>query len=194
VRFHWLLSGFVGVFLFCSPARAGKLVSWEFKEQDSNLAFTTDEGVQPKAQLLSNPTRLVIDLPDTTLERETVKQSYQGPISGFRVGQPESDTSRIVVEFAPGYTVESDDIKFKGDSSTDWQVEIPQPNVSRIDTASDNDDDAIDLELPEVDISESEDDSQEASTIAMANSPHIKATRNGFLIDIDGSRKIKIDS
>lgn len=194
MRFHWLLSGFIGVFLFCSPAEAGKLTSWEFREQDSNLTFTTDEGVQPKAQLLSNPTRLVIDLPDTTLEGETVKQSYQGPIQGFRVGQPESDTSRIVVEFAPGYTVDSDDIKFQDDSATDWQVEIPQANVSRVNTASDTDDEVIDLELPEVDISESSDDEAGDSTLAMANSPHIKATRNGFFIDIDGSRKIKIDS
>ena len=113
MRFRWLLSGFIGVFLFCSPAKAGKIVSWEFESQERNLVFKTDEGVQPKAELLSNPTRLAIDLPGTVLGRETVKEDYQGPIRGFRVGQPEPDTARIVVELAPGYTIDADDIEFE---------------------------------------------------------------------------------
>lgn len=210
MKFHWLLSGFIGVFLFCSPARAGKIVSWEFEEQDQNLEFTTDEGVQPEAQLLSNPTRLVIDLPRTTLDRETVKEEYQGPIRGFRIGQPESGTSRIVVELAPGYTIDADDIKFREDSATEWKVEIPQPRIARVDTVSDADRDPIDLDLPEVNISSlpgledvetstenvSTDttDTDTTDTDTVAGSPYIKATKNGFFIDIDGNRKIKIDS
>ena len=211
MKFHWLLSGFIGVFLFCSPARAGKIVSWEFEEQERNLEFTTDEGVQPEAQLLSNPTRLVIDLPGTTLDRETVKEEYQGSIRGFRIGQPESDTSRIVVEFAPGYTIDADDIEFREDSATEWKVEVPQPKVSRVDIA---DRDPIDLEVPEVNISSlpglenAETSTENVSTDTrdtdttdtntdintVAGSPYITATKNGFFIDIDGSRKIKIDS
>ncbi len=204
MKFHWLLSGFIGVFLFCSPARAGKIVSWEFEEQDQNLEFTTDEGVQPEAQLLSNPTRLVIDLPGTTLDRETVKEEYQGPIRGFRIGQPESDTSRLVVEFAPGYTIDADDIKFREDSGTEWKVEIPQPRISRVDIA-DRNPDPIDVEVPEVDIASSlpgledvaastENVSTDINTETDTGSPYIKATKNGFFIDLDGSRKIKIDS
>ncbi len=204
MKFHWLLSSFIGVFLFCSPARAGKIVSWEFEEQDQNLEFTTDEGVQPEAQLLSNPTRLVIDLPGTTLDRETVKEEYQGPIRGFRIGQPESDISRLVVELAPGYTIDADDIKFKEDSGTEWKVEIPQPRISRVDIA-DRDPDPIDVEVPEVDIASSlpeledvaastENVSTYTNTDTDTGSPYIKATKNGFFIDIDGSRKIKIDS
>lgn len=206
MRFHWLLSGFIGAFLFCSPAKAGKIISWEFEEQDNNLVFVTDEGVQPEAQLLSNPTRLVIDLPETTLGRETVKESYQGPIRGFRIGQPEPDTSRIVVELAPGYTIDSDEIEFRGDSPTQWTVEIPQPRVSRFDTTASNDDsDAIDLDLPEVEMPSSlpgleeaeipsESIASQVTSNQVTSSPHIKATKNGFFIAIDGNRKIKIDS
>ncbi len=195
MRFHWLLSGFMGVFLFCSPAKAGKIVSWEFESQDNNLVFTTDEGVQPEAQLLSNPTRLVIDLPGTSLGRETVKESYEGAIRGFRIGQPEPNTSRIVVELAPGYTIDSDDIEFKGISPTEWEVEFPQPRVSRINVADNNDSETLDL--PQVEMPESlpglaEADVPAATTVA--NSPHIQATKNGFFVDIDGNRQIKIDS
>ncbi|MGB5634032.1 MAG: AMIN domain-containing protein, partial [Waterburya sp.] len=113
MRFHWLLSGFIAVFLLSSPAKAGKIISWEFESRDNSLVFKTDEGVQPEAELLSNPTRLVIDLPGTTLGRETVKESYQGAVRGFRIGQPEPDTSRIVVELSPGYTIDADEIEFE---------------------------------------------------------------------------------
>ncbi|MGD1921764.1 MAG: N-acetylmuramoyl-L-alanine amidase [Pleurocapsa sp.] len=195
MRFHWLLSGFVGVFLFCSPAKAGKILSWEFEEQDNNLVFTTDEGVQPEAQLLSNPTRLVIDLPGTTLDRETVKESYEGAIRGFRIGQPEPNTSRIVVELAPGYTLDSDEIKFKGVSPTEWEVEFSEPKVSRINVADNGDSEALDL--PQVDLPESLpglEDADVPNTKTVSNSPHIKTTKNGFFVDIDGNRQIKIDS
>ena len=192
MKFHWLLSGFIGAFLFCSPARAGKIISWDFEPQDSDLVFMTDEGVQPEAELLSSPTRLVIDLPGTSLGRETVKESYQGPIRGFRIGQPEPNTTRIVVEWAPGYTVDADDIEFEGVSPTHWTVDIPDPKVSRI-TSSNKDPEVLDL--PQVELPTAlpgSESTQPADTIA--NSPHIKATKNGFYIGIDGNRQIKIDS
>ena len=198
MRFHWLLSGFIGVFLLCSPAKAGKIVSWEFEPQDNNLVFKTDQGVQPKAELLSNPTRLVIDLPGTVLGQETVKESYQGPVNGFRIGQPELDTSRIVVELAPGYTLDAEQIEFDDVSPTHWKVKIPQPEVSRI--AAANKDPEV-LKLPEVDLPTKLPGLEDA-TVNTANpasaesesSPYVKTTSNGFFIDIDGNRQIKIDS
>lgn len=190
MRFHWLLSGFIGVFLFCSPAQAGKIVSWEFEPEDNNLVFKTDEGVQPQAELLSNPTRLVIDLPGTVLGRETVKETYQGAVRGFRIGQPEPGTSRIVVELAPGYTLDADRIKFDDVSPTHWKVEIPDPKVARV-AAGDQDPEV--LELPEVDLPDKLPGTAD-TTVNLSSSPHVRATRNGFFIDIDGNRKIKIDS
>ena len=190
MKFHWLLSGFIGAFLFCSPARAGKIISWDFEPQDNDLVFMTDEGVQPEAQLLSSPTRLVIDLPGTTLGRETVKENYQGPIRGFRIGQPEPNTTRIVIEWAAGYTVDADDIEFEGVSPTHWTVEIPDPKVSRV-TSSRKDPEVLDL--PQVELPTALPGS-DTSTASVASSPHIKATKNGFFVDIDGNRQIKIDS
>ncbi|HEY9767946.1 MAG TPA: N-acetylmuramoyl-L-alanine amidase [Coleofasciculaceae cyanobacterium] len=193
MRFHWLLSGFIGIFLFCSPAKAGKIVSWEFESQDNNLIFKTDEGVQPEAELLSNPTRLVINLPGTVLDRKTVKESYQGPVSGFRIGQPEPDTSRIVVELAPGYNIDADEIEFRDVSPTHWEVEMPQPEVSRV--VSSDDGDTQELELPQIEMPTALPGLEEGQSLATrTGSSHIKATKNGFFIDIDGNRQIKIDS
>ena len=191
MRFHWLLSGFIGAFLFCSPAKAGQIISWDFEPQDNDLVFMTDEGVQPKAQLLSGPTRLVIDLPKTTLGRETVKESYRGPIRGFRIGQPESNTTRIVIEWAPGYTVDADDIEFEGVSPTHWKIEIPDPKVSGL-TSSNKDPEVLDL--PQIELPTALPSAESTSSATIASSPHIKATKNGFFVGIDGNRQIKIDS
>ena len=194
MRFHWLLSGFIGVFLFCSPAQAGKIIDWEFESEDNNLTFATDEGVQPEAQLLSNPTRLVIDLPGITLGRETIKETYRGAVRGFRIGQPESDVSRIVVELAPGYTLDPDRIKFKGVSSTEWEVEFPEPKVSRI--GFDGQRDSQQLDLPQVDLPDSlpRENRVGTDTISVDDSSHIRVTKNGFFVAINGNRQIKIDS
>ena len=201
MKFHWLLSGFIGAFLFCSPAKAGKIVSWEFESQDNNLVFQTDEGVQPEAELLSGPTRLVIDLPGTTLGQETVKESHQGPVRELRIGQPEPDTARIVVELAPGYTLDADKIEFESVSPTNWSVELPQPKVSRF-ASIDDDDEPETLDLPQVELPSTlpgfEDENTDVPAVANApapvDSPHIRATKNGFYIGIDGDREIKIDS
>ncbi len=194
MRFHWILASVCSIFLFfSSPALAGKLLSWEFDEQNNSLGFVTDEGVQPKAQLLSSPTRLVIDLPGTILGRETVKETYSGAIRGFRIGQPEPNTSRIVVEFAPGYTIDPEEIKFRGLSSNQWTVELPQPKIASVTAATNSSPPEI-LELPTVDTApplpklESA-DADSSSPAAISDSPYVTATRNGFLIEIDGSRK-----
>ena len=209
MRFHWLLLSFLSIFLFCSPAKAGKILSWEFKQQDNNLVFITDEGVQPKAQLLSNPTRLVIDLPGTSLGRETVKENYQGAIRGFRIGQPEPEMSRIVIEFAPGYTVDSKQVKFRGLSSTQWKVEFPEPRITSVTAVSQPDRTDIsslppvDLKPPlpndsesEVinDIDDSDEDNESSPRVSMSDSLYVKPTRNGFIVSIDGSRKNQIET
>ncbi len=129
MRFRWLLllSSFLSVFLYTSAAEARQLLFWRFDRAQNQLVFTTDEGVQPRAQLIANPTRLVIDLPGTRLGRPTVNQRVGGAIQEIRVGQFENQTTRIVVELAPGYTLDPQQVQFRGLSPTQWTVNIPDP-------------------------------------------------------------------
>ena len=211
MRFHWLLFSFLGVFLFCSPANAGKILSWEFKTEENNLVFITDENVQPKAQLINNPTRVVIDLPGTKLGRGTVKETYQGAVRGFRIGQPEANMSRIVIELAPGYTLDPQEIKFRGISPTQWSVDLPEPRIAPVTTASQSDSSNSNslptIEPPsslppsaaatesvtvaETDNSD-EDNGDRGAITSLESSPYLRATRNGFFVNIEGSRKNQI--
>jgi N-acetylmuramoyl-L-alanine amidase len=127
VKFRWLLPSFLGFFLLSSPAYARQLLNWRFEANQNRLVFTTDEGVQPQAQLISNPTRLVIDLPGILLERSSAEQLVGGAIRSVRVGQVNEDTTRLVVELNPGYTLNPQRVIFRGTSPNQWMVQLPIP-------------------------------------------------------------------
>ncbi|MEQ9622684.1 N-acetylmuramoyl-L-alanine amidase [Coleofasciculus chthonoplastes] len=128
-KIQWLLLllSFWSTVLVSLPAQAGRLLLWRFDASQNQLEFTTDGSVQPKAQLIPNPLRLVIDLPGTTLGRPSVSQSVGGGIREIRVGQFDRQTTRIVVEIAPGYTIDPQQIQFRGASPRQWFVQIPTP-------------------------------------------------------------------
>lgn len=128
---NWILPSLLSAFLLAaSPVEAAQLETWRFESDRNQLSFTTRGGVQPTAQLLSNPTRLVIDLPGTTLGRQSVTQAVGGTIREIRVGQVNPQTSRIVVELAAGYTLDPQQVEVKGSSPTQWTVQLPDPQVS----------------------------------------------------------------
>ncbi|MDE5111441.1 MAG: N-acetylmuramoyl-L-alanine amidase, partial [Trichodesmium sp. St7_bin2_1] len=124
---QWLLPSILSIFVLGSPSEAATLKSWEFKVNQNQLSFTTEGGVQPKAQLTTNPTRLIIDLPGTTLGGTRTSQVLGGPIKAIRVEQFNSQTARIIVELNSGYTIDPKLVKFRGVTPREWTVQIPTP-------------------------------------------------------------------
>jgi N-acetylmuramoyl-L-alanine amidase len=130
LNYYYLTSLFVAssALLMALPAQAAKLQTWGFDAGRSQLQFTTDEGVQPQAQLIVNPTRLVIDLPGVVFGRpQTTQPVNSAAIRSVRAGQFEKGTTRIVIELEPGYTLDPNQVKFKGLSPRQWTVTIPTP-------------------------------------------------------------------
>jgi N-acetylmuramoyl-L-alanine amidase len=135
VKIHWLLpSTILSIAILTSPALAAKLESWRFDGVSRQLEFTTDDAVQPQAQLIFNPTRLVIDLPGTTLGKPSFTQSVGGAISAIRFGQFDEQKTRIVVELNPGYTLDPQLVKFTSRTGNQWVVHLPSPE--RVETTS----------------------------------------------------------
>ncbi|GBF80092.1 N-acetylmuramoyl-L-alanine amidase [Aphanothece sacrum] len=134
MRFRWLLLSILSSLLLALPAQAGKLLFWRFESNQNRLIFTTDSRVQPRAQLIPNPTRIVLDLPGIVLGRPGVVQSIGGAIKSIRVGQFNSQMTRLVIEMAPGYTVDPTQVRVRGISATQWAVELPTPQ--RIDRST----------------------------------------------------------
>ncbi len=210
MRLHWLLSSIIGVFLYCSPAYAGKLLSWNFNPQDNRLMFITDQGVQPKAKLISNPTRLVIELPGTKLGRTTVKESYRGSIRGFRIGQSTANSVSLVIELAPGYTLDPQQVKFRGISPTQWTISIPTPKIAKspqvmTQISNSGNSSTNTRPVPRRDLpplpprrlpprTVTPPPRNTSSNPVLTSSPYIKPTSHGFFIDIKGDRNKTIRS
>ncbi|MGL5032411.1 MAG: AMIN domain-containing protein, partial [Microcystaceae cyanobacterium] len=126
-KFYGLVFTFLALLLCATPAQAGKLLFWRFEPSQNRLSFTTDERVQPTAQLVPNPTRVVIDLPNTRFDRPALEQAVGGSVRAIRIGKPDPYTTRLVIEMAPGYTVDPQQVKVKGLSPTQWTVDLPTP-------------------------------------------------------------------
>ncbi|KOP22775.1 beta-lactamase [Hapalosiphon sp. MRB220] len=122
MRLRFLLLSVVSIVLLSTPIKAARLQSWNFDQARNQLHLTTDSGVQPRAFLIKNPTRIVLDLPGTNLNRDTVRQSFGSAIKEIRIGQADAKTTRMVIQLAPGYTVSPDKLLIKGDSSSHWIV------------------------------------------------------------------------
>ena len=135
MKLHWLIpSTFLTVSVLSSPADAAKLESWDFDANQNQLEFNTDAAVQPKAQLIFNPTRVVIDLPGVKFGRPQLKKPVGGAIRTVRIGQFDPETTRMVVELSPGYTLDANQIKFEGVSPSRWRVKLPSPQLEKAET------------------------------------------------------------
>lgn len=128
MKFHWLLSGALGVWLVSSPVQAANLQFWRFDANRNRLEFTTSGSVQPRAQLIFNPTRLVIDLPGVRLGGSMQEQLVKTPgIRSVRVGQFTPGTTRIVIQLIRGYTLDPQQVRFQGATPSQWRVQLPTP-------------------------------------------------------------------
>ena len=128
MRLNRLLSGLTlagALAIAALPAEAARLQFWRFDTEGNRLTFTTDDSIQPNARLLSEPTRLVIDMPDTSL-RSPETQTFDGAIKEIRVSELDEDTARLVVEYEDGYTVDPSQVQVRGESSRQWTIQLPE--------------------------------------------------------------------
>lgn len=179
MKFQWLLPSFLSVFLLAGAAEAARLQSWRFDASENRLYITTDGGVQPKAQLIFNPTRLVIDLPGTSLGSPSVNKPLSGAIESVRVGQFDNNTTRIVVELRDGFTLDPQQVKFRGISPSEWTVDLPTPvRAGTQNPISEPGGERLSVE-PSAPIAQS------AETTVVQN---VQVTADGFLVRTAGGR------
>ena len=139
MKLHWLLPATFGsVLLLSSPTLAAKLESWRFDRNQNLLEINTNGAVKPQAQLVFNPTRLVIDLPGIKFGRSQLTQQIGSGIREIRIGQFDEQTTRIVLELSPGYTLDPKQVKFVGKSPNRWTVQLPKLETESGSSANNN--------------------------------------------------------
>ncbi|MGI8503261.1 MAG: N-acetylmuramoyl-L-alanine amidase [Hassallia sp.] len=182
MRLHWLLPGTFGtIFMLSSPTLAARLESWRFDVNQNRLEINTTGDVQPQAQLLFNPTRLVIDLPETTFERSPKEQQLSGGFRSISVKQLNEKSSRIVVEVSPGYTLDPKQVTFVGISPSRWTVQLPKPAAKQVADSPRN--------LYNVVVGTTKPDAKVANTTnAGTQIENLLVTGDGFFIRTNGIR------
>lgn len=79
-----------------------KLDNWRFSPKTQQLEITLSAGTTPRYFYLAQPSRLVVDLPNTKLGKVNTLQNYSGAIKSIRVSQLNANDTRIVLDLAPG--------------------------------------------------------------------------------------------
>ncbi|PSO49520.1 MAG: hypothetical protein BRC33_06580 [Cyanobacteria bacterium SW_9_44_58] len=117
----WLLAG--------NGAMA--LSQWQFNPQTQQLQFRWESAIAPRTFLLRNPTRIVIDLPQTTFRKAPINKTYSGLVREIRIAQFKPKTTRIVLELSPEAHLHSETVTLKNLSNPDenqWQL---TPKISK---------------------------------------------------------------
>ncbi|MBE9004137.1 AMIN domain-containing protein [Fortiea sp. LEGE XX443] len=96
-----------------NAAPIAKLNDWRFYPEASQLEFTLSAGTTPHYFYLSQPPRLVIDLPDTKLGYVVTRQDYPGAIQRVRVSQLNASITRIVLDLAAGTLLDPQQVKLQ---------------------------------------------------------------------------------
>ncbi|BAY79007.1 cell wall hydrolase/autolysin (plasmid) [Nostoc linckia NIES-25] len=183
MKLHWLLPSAIGtILMLSSPAMAARLESWRFDANQNKLEINTVGDVQPQAQLIFNPTRLVIDLPGTTFGRPQVTQQVGNGIRYIRVGQFDAETTRIVVELTPGYTLDPKRVKFAGTNGDRWTVQLPKPEVDTAASPSTNIYSVVTPDSPQPELSR-----VVAAPRAATQIESLQVTGDGFFLRTSGA-------
>jgi AMIN domain len=97
-----------------------QLQDWRFSPEFGQLEFTLSGASVPKVFFLSQPSRLVVDLPGTKLGFVPTQQNYSGAIQRVRLSQLDANVTRIVLDFAPGTPINPSQVLVQPTSPTSW--------------------------------------------------------------------------
>lgn len=89
------------------------LDNWRFSPEALQLEFSVSAGTTPHYFYLSQPPRLVVDLPNTKLGYVPTQQNYYGAIQRVRVSQLNAAVTRIVLDVAPGSYLDPNQVKLQ---------------------------------------------------------------------------------
>ncbi len=112
-----------------------KLENWRFSSKTQQLEITLSAGTTPRYFYLAQPSRLVVDLPNTKLGKVTTQQNYSGAIKSIRVSQLNANDTRIVLDLAPGTVLNPKQIQLQPVSRKNPTRWVLRPVISGKTTA-----------------------------------------------------------
>jgi N-acetylmuramoyl-L-alanine amidase len=118
----------VTILSLSKSAWAGKLIYWKFDKSLGRIELITEDGIQPQATFLADPARVIIDLPNTRVDKskQRKRQKVTQFIRDIRVGQFTPQTARFVIELGRKYTLDASKIEVRSLAPNRWFVQLPK--------------------------------------------------------------------
>ncbi|HLO46819.1 MAG TPA: AMIN domain-containing protein, partial [Kamptonema sp.] len=94
-------------------ATAALLTNWQFDPGTNQLEVMLPDGITPKFSLLNEPTRIVVDLPNTEVATDTTQLYREGTVRSVSLSQFQPAIARIVIDFAPGVVLTPEQVQLQ---------------------------------------------------------------------------------
>ena len=106
------------------PGWASSLVAWRLSRQSLELKTIPDVQLRAYLQVGSagQGPRVWVDFPGEPSRTRSLAGTT--PVREVRIGRPRSDTTRLVVEFAPGVELDPQELRLVGTSRDRWRMEF----------------------------------------------------------------------
>ncbi|MDX2255975.1 MAG: peptidoglycan DD-metalloendopeptidase family protein [Pseudanabaenaceae cyanobacterium bins.39] len=131
-----LIFGLAGSLVIPHPsAEANRLETFVYDINNSKIEFSLKEDIEPRGVVIENPTRIVIDLPGIVYQGPTVRRRIGSGVQAVRVGQVDTNTTRMVVELSPEVNLKPQDLRLKSSQPGKWSMQLPK-NIAAIDLNS----------------------------------------------------------
>ncbi len=99
-----------------------QLQSWRYDPGRQRLEITTTGGVRPSLFVLSDPPRIVVDLPNTLWNQPERLEPYNSLVRAVRISQFNSQTSRLILDLAQPLSESAVELQTAGAEL--WAVQI----------------------------------------------------------------------
>ncbi len=90
-----------------------QLNNWQFNPKAQQLEINLSATTTPQYFYLAQPPRLVLDLPNTKLGKVLTQKDYSGAIQRIRISQMDANTTRIVLDLAPGTQLQPNQVQLQ---------------------------------------------------------------------------------
>lgn len=124
---YWLPTLTLAFLSLAARVEAASLTYWNFDFKDGRIDLISDSAVKPRVLVAPNPTRIIIDLPNTSVKRSKNRKKLKGRyVKELRVAQYNKTTTRVVLELSKRYTISPSKLQIKGIAANKWFVRLPK--------------------------------------------------------------------
>lgn len=92
---------------------AAVIPNWNLNPETGRVEVQLPEGVRPELAVVVNPTRIVLDLPNTEVGVDVTELYESGVVRRVSLTQFQPDIARITVDFAPGLALDAEEIDLR---------------------------------------------------------------------------------